>query len=63
MRGKREIRVFPVRRRERTSFVRYHLLRRVLPHELGHHEALYRGRVTDGSVVAAERRADLLAPS
>lgn len=63
VRGNREIRIFPVARQEYTPNLRQYLMKKVLPHELGHHVALYQKRITDSSVENAEARADALSPA
>ena len=64
-RGKREVMVFSQphtapgvidgRPAER---VNGHIKEYVIPHEVGHHRALYKARITDGDLAVAEARAD-----
>ncbi|MBR9700412.1 hypothetical protein GOV11_00935 [Candidatus Woesearchaeota archaeon] len=61
LRGKRTIKVFAQPKAEVNGGVRRMMKEKVLPHELGHHVALYRKNITDPDLNVAEARADAFA--
>jgi hypothetical protein len=63
VRGKREIRIFAQKRTDKSlppdrEKVKQMFTSYVIPHEVGHHRAIYKAKITDGDLRVAEARAD-----